>query len=394
MTLSPNPNARRYDIDWLRTLAFGILIFYHIGMMYVSWGWHIKSEAITPMVENLMILVNPWRLVLLFLISGIGLSFALKRLSLGAAFKNRTVRLMIPLLFGMLVIIPPQLYFEVLQKGRIEVGYIAFLERFFGGDATLGVPIPNYNHLWFVAYLWLYVMVLIPLMAVLRSPGVAKFITGMLGRTPAMMVFLVPTILLAIYDMTLSIDYPVTHDFRTDPYNHARYFTVFFLGYLAGRNDNIWHQLTRMRRGALAYVLAFWVFHIAIRMVVDLDNIPTAITMLLQTLYQFNIWAAIVAILGYGRKYLNHPSRILSYLNDCIFPYYILHQTITIIAGYYLVEMNMPGAVEFILLTIATIGGIGAITHYVIRPFNLIRPLFGMKQRQQPSGHVAPVAAE
>ena len=257
MTLSPNPNARQYDIDWLRTLAFGILIFYHIGMMYVSWGWHIKSEAITPMVENLMILVSPWRLMLLFLISGIGLSFALKRLSLRAVFKTRNIRLMIPLLFGMLFIIPPQLYFEVLQKGQIEGGYMDFLTRFFGGDSTLGVPIPNYTHLWFVAYLWIYVMALIPLMAVLRLPRVAKHITQALDRAPAAIVMLLPAALFFTYSLTLLPYNPETHDVRDDLFNHARFFTIFFLGYLAGRNDNIWHHIIRMRTGALIYSVIF-----------------------------------------------------------------------------------------------------------------------------------------
>ena len=58
--------GRRHDLDWLRVGAFGFLIFYHIGMFYVTWDWHVKSPYAGPGLEPAMGLVNPWRLALLF----------------------------------------------------------------------------------------------------------------------------------------------------------------------------------------------------------------------------------------------------------------------------------------------------------------------------------------
>ena len=68
-------SERYYDLDWLRVLAFGSLTFYHIGMFYVTWDWHIKSVHSNSAPESWMILINPWRLSLLFLISGMALRF-------------------------------------------------------------------------------------------------------------------------------------------------------------------------------------------------------------------------------------------------------------------------------------------------------------------------------
>ena len=70
MTLALSVPERRIDLDWLRIAAFGLLIFYHVGMFYVTWDWHVKSSHASQIIEPLMRLSNPWRLTLLFIISG------------------------------------------------------------------------------------------------------------------------------------------------------------------------------------------------------------------------------------------------------------------------------------------------------------------------------------
>ena len=111
--------ARRYDLDWLRIIAFGLLILYHVGMFYVTWGWHVKSTYASPSVEPLMRLVNPWRLALLFFISGIAIRFATdKANSIGRFALSRVARLGLPLLFGIYVWVMPQAYYQVRHRER------------------------------------------------------------------------------------------------------------------------------------------------------------------------------------------------------------------------------------------------------------------------------------
>ena len=108
-SLNPAPSGeRRVDLDWVRIAAFGLLIFYHVGMLYVSWGFHIKSIHRVTALEPLMLVLNPWRLALLFLVSGVATRFMLRKSTLGSLLRARSVRLLIPLVFGMLVIVPPQ----------------------------------------------------------------------------------------------------------------------------------------------------------------------------------------------------------------------------------------------------------------------------------------------
>ena len=120
-------NTRRFDLDWLRIIAFGLLIFYHVGMFYVTWGWHVKSVYSSPLAEPLMSMVNPWRLALLFFISGVAIRFATdKAASLGRFARSRLARLGLPVLFGIYVWVMPQAYYQVRQSGEFSGSILAF----------------------------------------------------------------------------------------------------------------------------------------------------------------------------------------------------------------------------------------------------------------------------
>lgn len=167
--------TRRHDLDWVRVLAFGLLVLYHVGMYYVTWDWHINSPAAGPALEPFMMLSSPWRLSLLFLVSGVATAFLLARARRDAAAANgrvrflgpRSWRLLVPLAFGMLVVVPPQSYYEVVEKlpGGYHDGYLAFWGRYLAGDGSFCrgddcLVLPTWNHLWFVAYLWAYTVAL------------------------------------------------------------------------------------------------------------------------------------------------------------------------------------------------------------------------------------------
>src|SRR5215217_818565 len=96
---SPLATSRRYDLDWLRVIAFGLLIFFHVGMFFNHWDWHIKNNELTHAVEWPMRFTSQWRMALLFMISGAGVYFALGSRSGGGFLKERLVRIFIPLVF-------------------------------------------------------------------------------------------------------------------------------------------------------------------------------------------------------------------------------------------------------------------------------------------------------
>ncbi|MCB1049768.1 MAG: acyltransferase family protein [Acidobacteria bacterium] len=169
--------GRRYDLDWLRVLAFGLLIFYHIGMVYVArWGFHVKSPYASTHLESLMLLVNPWRMAILWFISGVAIRFVLAKVNKTRFLALRTVRLLLPLLFAVLVIIPPQLYCEMTQKGDLHHSYVEFLKAFFTWNHPLfakyqaGIlPHMDVNHLWYLRELWTFSLLLLLAMPIWNS---------------------------------------------------------------------------------------------------------------------------------------------------------------------------------------------------------------------------------
>jgi len=114
---------RRVDLDWVRIGAFGLLILYHVGLLYVSWGYHVKSAHRITALEPLMLVLNPWRLALLFLVSGVATRFMLRKYELLPLLRSRSARLLIPLVFGMFLIVPPQAYLQVFETRGYPAGF-------------------------------------------------------------------------------------------------------------------------------------------------------------------------------------------------------------------------------------------------------------------------------
>lgn len=144
---------RRYDLDWLRVIVFVLLIFYHVGMFFVApdWGWHIKNNITYEWIKYPMLFLNQWRLPILFIISGMGTSYALSRRTAWEFAAERTKKLLLPLIFGMLVIVPPQVYVEKISKGSIQGSYF----EFWPSQAFIGeYPVGNlsWHHLWRIYY--------------------------------------------------------------------------------------------------------------------------------------------------------------------------------------------------------------------------------------------------
>ena len=91
-----------------------------------------------------------------------------------------------------------------------------------------------------------------------------------------------------------------------------------------------------------------------------------------------NHWAWLAAILGVGRKYLSYPSKVVSYLNKGVLPCYMVHQTIIVVAAFFLSSRVSSTLGEFILITLITVVGC-ALTYEVAKRFLILRFLFGLK---------------
>lgn len=384
--------GRRHDIDAMRTLAFGLLILYHVGMFYVAeWGWHVKSAYLSETLQIPMLLVNQWRMPLLFLVSGLAVHFATARTGPGRFARQRTWRLLIPLLFGMAVVVPPQAYFQALSNGAFAGSYPVFLWHYFTfqswpagafDGSEIGI---TWNHLWYLPYLLAYTLALAALLPVMRSAAGRRMLAAVRTLRGGHLLVL-PVVPFLIYAWMLRGRYPVTHALIDDWYSHAVYFTVFLLGYAIGNDAGLWGELLRLRRIALG--LALTSFTAFVTMIQLWPESPLAWQYAGgRALICFNSWFWLVAVLGWGHHLLNRPFRWLPYANEAVYPWYVLHQTITVVLGYQLSRLALGPVVEPVLVLGGTVAGCLLIGEYLIRRTPILRPLFGLKpirQRRNP----------
>lgn len=383
MSAAGGLGERRYDLDWVRIGAFLLLILYHIGMYYVTWDWHVKSPRASSAVEPLMLLTSPWRLSLLFLVSGVATGYLLERQGSRGFLSRRSLRLLVPLVFGMLVIVPPQSYLEVVEKVQYAGNYGEFLGLYLtayrgfcrDGDCLI---IPTWNHLWFVAYLWVYTLSLY--VAVRAAPGIVPRLREWLERRfVGLAVLWWPVVYLVAARMLLALRFPSTHALVDDWYNHAVYAPVFLLGFgLAGARAP-WETIERLRWHAFGFAVLGWVF-LCVWHGLDSGNaLPSSVLLrrLWQLVWSAQIWLAIVAVLGFARRHFNRDTAARRYLTTAVFPVYILHQTVIVVAAHALQPAPLDPLLEAFVLVLVTTA-VCFLGYEAIRRARLLRPLFGL----------------
>lgn len=245
-------DTRKYFLDWLRVLAFGVLIVFHVGMLYVSWRYNIKSPRLYPAIEPWMNAVSAWRLALLFLISGVAARFLIDRLGPGAFALDRLRRLLPVILVGMFVVIPPQTYVLLLDRGAVHMDFLTFWwTQYLRADQTLVRPfhrtMPTWDHLWFLVYLLLYALAaagVIWAAGKLRPRGGAPV-------SPWLLIF-APAVWLAATNLVILAKAPITDALVNDWGGHLKWAGLFATGLLAARQDRFWGLLEAHRGKALA----------------------------------------------------------------------------------------------------------------------------------------------
>jgi len=371
-------DTRRYDIDTLRVIVFGLLIFYHVGMFFVPWDFHIKNSVTYVWLAYPMIFLNQWRLPLLFVISGMGTYFNISKRSGGGFAKERFVRLFIPLVVGIIFIVPPQVFIERLDAGQFPGNYLDF----YPSMAFVGVyPEGNFSwhHLWFLPYLLLFSLVLIPAFRYLLKHPQAWIIRktkNLATKKFGLFMLAIPLVFCYVFLMPR---FPSTHALVNDWFNLINYGTLFFYGFLLMTiKDVLWKNITKNRR--LYLITAIVSFALMLFLWIGVGNFP-AKGELSDTVQAMNAWAWILTIIGYAATYLNKPSKTLTYANEAVYPFYILHQTVIIILGYYLKNVEMCLFAKFSIMAIGTLGITWLIYEFGIRRYIWIRPLFGMKRK-------------
>ena len=364
---------RKYFLDWLRVAAFGFLILYHVGLLYVDWGYNITSDRIFPLLEYLMISVSPWRLVLLFFISGVASRFLLEKLSPGKFSMDRLRRLFVVLMLGTVVINSTQAYVELLNKGLIEPGFLDFwFYSYLPGKQFPGRVVPSWDHLWFLVYLLFYTMGLALLFKIFR-PRKTIYI-------PLILLIIFPGLWLCFTNVLIQEFSPVTMDLFNDWGNHLRWIGVFTAGVICAGRGAFWEFVKESRKKLLVFSLIGLGFQMGNGILWRAGLVDPLwdgiIYGLIQGIYG---WVVVLTLTGYACQYLNRQTDLLRYLNDAVLPVYVLHQPILLVSAYLLLPYSLPAFIEILLIVLITGAGSFAIFEILVRRWRISRFLFGLK---------------
>jgi len=372
---------RRYDLDWLRILVFALLILFHTGMFYVeNWGWHVKSLYQSQWLENIMLIVEPWRMAVLWVISGIAIRFVMAKVSVRRFIAMRSLRLLLPLLFGILVVIPPQLYIEMTYNGDLNMNYWQFLQAFFSSDSGIfenyqsGIwPHIDVNHLWFIRSLWQYSLVILCLLPILNLKRVDSAINWLFKQhsVVAIVIATLPLFIIQINWHQDSVRYPLG-------------FTLMLYGYLIGWNSLFWNRLKNNLKPLLITAVISYGILVIFYNLVWLDVLKGSQSadsnLLLVGMFNYSLLRllGVLTVFSFAHQFLNRKSKKLAYFNDAVYPFYILHQTIIVVIGYNLSSLNLGAILEPIILLLCTVASC-FIGFEIIRRTEILRPFFGLK---------------
>jgi hypothetical protein len=377
-----NFSERQHFLDWIRVLAFAFLIFYHTGMMFVDWGFHIESGHNSTFLKSIMLLTSNWRLDILFIVSGVAISYMTLKMSLRSFVWQRVIKLYIPLLFAVAVVVAPQSYFEAIQKGVFNGDIWTFwtTQYFtFGWDERMNAPFPTYNHMWYVFYLVHYSLVLLPIVVFFNSKkgshALARFERWISSRQR---IVWFPLVCYGLINVAID-DHDITHAFYNDLYGHLIYLFAVVMGFVFLRMPAVWESFEQNRFISLTIGLFGYAGLLVIFL---LPELPFAVNKNLAwgLLALIVKWSWIALLIGFAKRHLNFTNNFLKYCNGIVYPFFILHQTIIIAFGFYVIDWGLSGISEFLIIVIGTFVFCGLITEFMIKKTNVLRLVFGLNK--------------
>ena len=374
---------RRHELDWLRALAVLLLIYFHSARVFDDWDFYVKNPVLNRASSTFVSFVDLWFVPLFFFIAGAATWFALSRRSGKEYAKERSLRLLVPLALGMVVLIPPQVRAVCLQGPDLPHGCWSFLDLYFTSPwltevvagRVEGAKIVGYTletgQLWFIAYLFVFSMACLPLFQWLKGEKGRRSVDRLVRSFHHRGSFFLLSLPIVAYDIWPDMDqslYRLCHVFP------------FVYGFALYSDERLAAYLDRYRATALAMATAFSCAYAAIYLS---GSIPAHYDgfgyLCIATLRAFATWFWLIAIVGYGRRFLNFTNGVLEYASRGSYPFYILHQTVIVLLAYEVVQWKAGTAWKYLFLTTASLGVTLLAYDVLVRRTRATRFLFGMK---------------
>lgn len=368
---------RRHDLDWLRVLAILSVFLFHSIRFFDHWYWHVKNpvtyDAVT-LFESFMIV---WMMPFVYLISGASIFYAMNKGGVGAFFKDKALRLLVPLTVAVFTYSPLQVYIERITHGQFSGSFFAFLPHYFEGiylgDGSAGNFAFIGMHMWYVFFLLIYLLIFYPLFHWMKGSG-----RGVLDR--------ITNFIASPWISWLVLAFPILllHLFVSDtgleagaggwPFLYYPFFLIY--GFIIVSSDRLQSNLKRMRWFNLAVGALLTATYLILLAFPALDALEDALA---DTFWILSACSLLPTILGFGMQHLNFTNPFHKYASEAVMGFYILHQTVLLVIGYYVVNWAIHDFAKWAVIASMSFIVIMAIYEFLIRRVNVVRWLCGMK---------------
>ena len=411
MSIPNTKIPRRRDLDVVREVVVVGLVFFHTARIFDGLDFYVKNESQQPVVSLIVILFAIWGMPLIFFIAGIAVWYSMQKRSLGAFVCERLQRLFVPFIVCLLIIVPPQIYCRLSTDPTYQESYVEFYPRFFDISFTIEFPwffsaspatgLFHPAHTWFLYNLLLYSLLLLPVFHYLRNSEGRQFIERAARLSVNPLVIFLPALPIALIEATLGTD-------MSGGWNQLVYIVFLFSGYMYATDPRFRSAFCNYRKQSLGLALVGSVIGmVGLYAHVESSHVDPLraydMTSVLLRFFKGLVgWCWIVSILGFleyakNRRELamatrgsinelreprhmdNVLARIERYANEAVLPFYLLHQTVIVIIGYYVVQWPIGALVKFLAISFSTLVMTLLLYEFIIRRTRLMRFLFGMK---------------
>jgi glucans biosynthesis protein C len=363
------PLNRQVDLDWIRVIATLIVFLYHISMFFNPFPWHVKNSTIDQSyILVFSLLVGTWIMPIFFAISGITTYHALKRRSGKEFVKERLIRLGIPLVFGVLVLTPPQVYIERLTHQQFKGSFFEFFSQYFNGLYLEINGSGNFAffglHLWYLLVLLVFSMLLFPLFPKIKESKSFTYSQYLL----------LPIILLIVAAFVEIVN--------LGGWGLPYYLVIYLLGYIYF-SQNSFKEFIRNNNLLIAVVTLITSFIYIFGFINDMAGKNSFVSLIFTYIKVLNSWNWLLFIFYLGEKYFTTPKKGLRYLSQAAMPFYVLHQPIIVGIGFYMYQLSWSKSSKLLLLTLMSFIIIMLIYHFVIQHISILRVVFGIKGKRK-----------
>lgn len=382
MNSQPAVSQRRFDVDWLRVLLILTVLVFHSLRLFDLEGWNVKSATTYLGVQILVVFISRWLMPAIFLISGIAAFYALGKSRAGRFVKDRALRLLVPLLVGLFTQIPLQGYLEQISQNQYNGSFWQWYPGIFNGLYRFG---GDFNwlggHLWYLEVLFVFSLVCLPLFIWLRNGSGKRLLSWLGDRLSGPGALYLPVLLIVLLSATLDPDNgSILTSEEFGGWNLPSHLIFFLSGFVLASSQAIQASIRKIRWVSLvAGVLAFACVGLAFALTGEDATFGTPYYLIWTVFSSVTGWACMLAILGFGMQRPNVRTPALDYANEAVLPFYVLHQTILFVVGFYVLNWSIPDPAKWAIILIGTFAIIMGLYEFLIRRINVLRVLFGMK---------------